>query len=506
MTPESGAGNGDFEEAAGSPVEKADTMGEIGHSGFRFDMGLMREEFLPELRGDRALETFREMRDNDPTIGSILGGTDMLMRQVQWWTDPATDKPEAQGAADFTEECRGDMSHSWEDTLSAALSMLPYGWSYMETVYKRRRGDSTDAKMRSKYDDGRVGWRKFALRAQESRYKWELDENGGVKGMWQYGQDYQPLLIPIERALLFRTSTATGNPEGRSILRNAYRPWVFKKRIEEIEAIGIERDLAGYPVYYVPESLFKQTGRTPEEVAAWEAAKKTIRNIRRDSAEGAILPAVFNAEGNRLYELTLLTTGGRRQFETDKIITRYDSRIAMQAFADFVMLAHEGTGSYALGSAKIDLFTAALGAWLDAMTGVYNTHALPRLLRINAIPRDLTPAITHSDVKQIDPQIIAEVVERLTRVGWMTPEPEGENYLREMIDMPAVEHVDELDEEELLPADGILDLATATPQQIVAATKHVLRKRIAESQRAKRGRKGLAKQVGRKRAPKKAGP
>ena len=56
---------------------------------------------------------------------------------------------------------------------------------------------------------------------------------------------YKQVVIPMEKCLLFRTQTHKNNPEGRSILRNAYRSWYFKKRIEEIEGVGIERDLAG---------------------------------------------------------------------------------------------------------------------------------------------------------------------------------------------------------------------------------------------------------------------
>ena len=61
--------------------------------------------------------------------------------------------------------------------------------------------------------------------------------------------------IPMSKALLFRTKSRKNNPEGRSILRNAYRSWYFKRRIQEIEGIGIERDLAGLPVMHGPEGL-----------------------------------------------------------------------------------------------------------------------------------------------------------------------------------------------------------------------------------------------------------
>ncbi|WP_155274431.1 hypothetical protein [Piscirickettsia salmonis] len=44
---------------------------------------------------------------------------------------------------------------------------------------------------------------------------------------------------------MFRTTSRKGNPEGRSILRNAYQPWYYKKNLESIESIGIERNLVG---------------------------------------------------------------------------------------------------------------------------------------------------------------------------------------------------------------------------------------------------------------------
>lgn len=66
--------------------------------------------------------------------------------------------------------------------------------------------------------------------------------------------------------MLFRTESVKDNPEGRSILRNAYRSWYFKRRIQEIEAIGIERDLAGLPVIHAPERLEIWDSQDPDMV------------------------------------------------------------------------------------------------------------------------------------------------------------------------------------------------------------------------------------------------
>ena len=80
---------------------------------------------------------------------------------------------------------------------------------------------------------------------------WEYDDSDNLIGMTQQPPpDYGLFTIPMSKAMLFRTESVKDNPEGRSILRNAYRSWYFKRRIQEIEAIGIERDLAGLPVIH----------------------------------------------------------------------------------------------------------------------------------------------------------------------------------------------------------------------------------------------------------------
>ena len=110
------------------------------------------------------------------------------------------------------------------------------------------------------------------------------------------------------------TTSSKGNPEGRSALRNARRSWYMKTQIEDLEGIGIERDLVGYPTLYMPLEIMKR--ETDEAVEAYNDFMDVISNVRRDEAEGLLLPAVFDDNGNRLYEFKLLSSSGTRQFDT----------------------------------------------------------------------------------------------------------------------------------------------------------------------------------------------
>lgn len=225
---------------------------EIGRIGQRRYGGNIYEEFLYELRGKRGIEIYREMSENDDIIGAILFSIEMLVRQCNWNVQPGGDTAKDKEAAEFVESCMNDMQDTWIDTISEILSFLTYGWSFHEIVYKRRMGNTKDTRTKSKFNDGLIGWKKLPIRAQETLYQWEYDNEDNLLGMTQMPPpDFGTFTIPMEKALLFRTKSRKNNPEGRSILRNAYRSWYFKRRIQEIEGIGIERDLAGLPVLYL---------------------------------------------------------------------------------------------------------------------------------------------------------------------------------------------------------------------------------------------------------------
>jgi len=278
---------------------------EIGRIGQKRYGGTLYEEFLHELRGRRGVETYREMSENDDVVGAILFAIEMLVRQCNWNIEPGGDTAKDKEAAEFVESCMEDMQDTWIDTISEILSFLTYGWSFHEIVYKRRMGHTKDPRTRSKFNDGLVGWKKLPIRAQETLYQWEYDNEDNLLGMTQMPPpDFGTFTIPMEKALLFRTKSRKNNPEGRSILRNAYRSWYFKRRIQEIEGIGIERDLAGLPVIYGPEGFNLWDDIMPDHVEARANLEQMVRNIRRDEMEGVVLP--FG------YKLELLSSGGTR--------------------------------------------------------------------------------------------------------------------------------------------------------------------------------------------------
>ena len=264
-----------------------------------------------------------------------------------------------------------------------------------------------------------------------------FDDNGGVRAFQQSDPSVPKGLvtIPIEKGLLFRTANPRNNPEGRSVLRNAYRPWKFKKTIEEIEAVGIERDLAGLPVAYVPPSMLSSAA-TAAEVSARNAMQDLIRRIKRNENEGVLFPLAYDEQGRELYKLTLLNSGGTRQFNTDAVVTRYDQRIAMTVLADFILLGHDKVGSFALGASKIDLFTSAIQQIADTIADTFNDHAIPRLFRLNGMDTSRLPKIKAGEITHVDLGVLGDFVSKMTSAGAMQPDLEMDNYLRALANLP----------------------------------------------------------------------
>ena len=250
----------------------AKEIGRIGQlrNGYRGTGSIFFEEFLPELQGIKGVQAYTEMADNDATVGAILFAIEMLMRQCEFHVEPGGDSEKDREAAEFVESCMDDMERTWADTLSEILSFMTYGWSYHEIVYKRRMGKSSSPITNSRHSDGLIGWRKLPIRAQDTLYGWEYaDDSDDLLGMTQMPPPtYQRITIPLEKALHFRTRSRKDNPEGRSILRTAYRAYYFKKRLEEIEGYGMERDLAGFPVLY-----------SPADVNIWDSDDEEMREV-----------------------------------------------------------------------------------------------------------------------------------------------------------------------------------------------------------------------------------
>ena len=458
---------------------------ELGITGVTRYGGISRvyEEFLRELQGPAGMKLLREQKDNCPITGAFLFAAQYLSRATTFRVDPADSSPEAGAVAErFRAAIFDDMTTPWPDTLSEILTMLPFGWSVHEMVFKKCQGmepppgidAATGLKLRpgeksgsgllphelsgrfsygqygqgpqagerftpSKFDDGFIGFRKWGIRAQETMFMWEWDDESNPMVLQQMAPpDYRIRRVALAKCLHFRTETLKNNPEGRSVLRNSVLSYLYRKNIQNVEAVGISRDLAGYPVFQLapPDRAPGQSvpdiwnAQDPQSVTLLNTIKQLVREVKRDEQEGLVLPWWL--------DFKLVSAGGtRRQFDTNAIITRYDQRIAMTVLADFILLGHEAVGSKALASTKGSLFTTALTGILGIVTSTINRFAFPLLAKLNGIPQKLIPTMAHGDVDTIPIDVLGQFIGNLANAGFaLFPDADLEEALLETAKLP----------------------------------------------------------------------
>ena len=394
----------------------------LGVAGDNTYNGQIRaDEFLPELRGKKAIRKYREMRDNDSTIGAVMYATEQVLRDVDLKVMPANDSAEAKKEAEFVESVLDDMDHTLDDHIAESLSNLSYGFAWFEVIYKRRNGPTERSdKKRSKYTDGRMGVRKIAIRAPWTISRFDVDQQtGDVKGIYQDGSGYNNSnYIPTRKSLYYRTTTINGDPAGRSILRNAYTSYEYVNNLQSIEAIAVERELAGIPVARIPAEYLSGDA-TATQSGFVNNLQSILRDVKFNEQGYIILPSDTYPDkdgaptNQKLVDVELMSSSGSRNIEIDTIVRRYQHDIARSVLSEFLMLGGGNTGSYALSKCKTDLFLRALESYIQAIVDVLNKQLVERLWELNGLNYDLMPTIVAGDVAPHDLREIAAFLRNL---------------------------------------------------------------------------------------------
>jgi hypothetical protein len=394
---------------------KTVAMTELGVAGGYSPNGyLKQEEFIPALRGNKAIKKYREMRENDPIIGATLTAMDMLIRAVEWKFEGTEE------AVQFIESVFDDMEGTMEDFLSEVLSFLPYGFSFFEVVYKRRMGRRPNTPTNySKFDDGMIGIRKLAPRAQWTIERFDVTLNGDILGAYQNASYASGITyIPISKALLFRTTSMNNDPSGRSVLRNAYLPYYYSTNLQTIEAIAIEREMNGMPIGKVPSEYLKPDADPAKKQFVAEFSR-ILRDARTNEQSFVMLPSdVYTNENGSLsavpkVSFELIASRGTRAIDIDKVIRRHQANIARTVLADFIMLGQSDRGSFALSQSKTDLFLRSIEGFVDNIAAVLNKDLIPKIWAINGLNMATIPKIKRGRVAPVNLEELGRFVARL---------------------------------------------------------------------------------------------
>ena len=384
------------------------------------------------------------MRDNNATIGAVMYAVEQTLRDVDIKVVPASDTPEAKVAADFMKSVLDDMDHSIDDHISEALSFLTYGFSWFEAVYKVRGGDTKSPKKNSKFDDGKIGIKKLAIRAPWTVFRFEVDrDTSDITGLHQlvsWGK--APIFIPIEKSVYYRTTSLNNDPAGRSVLRNAYVAYTYLNRIQSYEAIAIERELHGVPIGRMPAE-YLSADASEDQVLVRNSLERILRDLKNNEQGYALLPSDPYTDNDgkptnmRLMDIELITANGTRAIDTDPVIRRYQHDIARSVMAEFMMLGGGATGSYALSKTKTDLFLRSMESYINSIVDTLNKQLVESLWKLNGFSWDVMPKLVAGDVAPHDLSALSSFLRNLNGADInVADQPETVQELMHIAELP----------------------------------------------------------------------
>lgn len=380
------------------------------------------DEETPELVWPQSVMVYDRMRRQDAQVKSVLGAVTLPIRRTAWRVDGSGCKvgvtkliAEDLGlpivGQDPKPMPRSRDRFSWADHLRLALTMLAFGHSYFEQVY---RIDEQD----------RARLRKLAWRPPRTISAIDVAADGGLEKIHQYGSPrggVGDVEIPVNDLVAYVNEREGGNWLGMSLLRPAYKFWLLKDRALRTQSISLERNGVGVPVYKGAE--------IPDTIRGDERRKLQEQDLAAGMALASAYRGGENAGASVPHgaDLTLKGVDGDLP-DADKVIRYYDEQIARAVLAHFLNLGTE-TGSWALGSTFADFFTLSLQTVAMDIADVATQHVVEDLVDLNFGPDEPAPRIVFDEIGS-QQQLTDQGLKMLVDAGIITPDEQLERYIR----------------------------------------------------------------------------
>ncbi len=418
------------------------------HRGRYFGVG-NDHEFIAKLNRDPK-ECYREMWSNHHIIGGARLVMELLVRSAEWVATPVENSGEAgQEWADWLTGVVADMETSFDTFAVQCISMFAYGFSAHEKVLKLRNGSSILPEMDSKFNDGLFGIRALAPRSQRTICGWETDQGTGrILGAYQEA-NFGKIFIPAERLLVLRREDENGNPEGQSLLRNAYVSYTRHKKYSYWLDAKQKRNAAGILQISLPPHLM-----TPENQGFVSKYQELAEGIAVSDRMGFTFPSKFNPDANKTdqyqesgYDIELLSGSDDGKGDLLEAMTALDRNIAMSLGALFLVIGANGSGSHAQSADQTGLFLDNVQSLLEMIAHAFNHQVVGPLFALNGVPPELVPTWAPQKLKKTSLEQFAESARALGGVGLVQNTLESINAAHAKLGLPNI------DEEDLLSGE-----------------------------------------------------
>lgn len=369
-------------------------------------------ETIPALAWPESVRTYAAMR-NDTQISAVLRAYTLPLRSATWAFDPAGCKASVvKMCADaFGVPIVGDDESAsgpfrrrgvlWDEHLDVALDMLIYG--HMPFAIG---GEAVGSPLQ---------WHLTELseRLPSTITRIDVNTNGSLKSITQFGDKRD---IPASNLVWYAHEKRGGNWVGRSMLREAYAPWLLKHEMWRVIATGSRRFGVGTPVVNAP------AGATDAQV---EMAARMASAWRVGDQSGIGLPEGYSA-----------TVAGMVGSVPDTLgFVRYlDQQIAQSVLASVLNLDASPNGSRSLGDVLVRLLKMSWAATAREIATPANRLAANMVDWNYGDGVEAVPRLVCTGLDRADPT--AEAISALMTCGAIKYDPNLEVAARDLVQLP----------------------------------------------------------------------
>lgn len=360
-----------------------------------------------------------------------------LISKSNWSVIPAKDAdgevlPGAQEMADLLDNMRQDIAGSWPRTIRRIAMFIFIGYSVHEWTAKRR-------------DDGNITIGKIGHRPQSSIFRWDMEEDTDVRGVWQRLANGREVLIPRAKMIYAVDDALTDHPEGTGLFRHLRRATKRLKAFEDLEEVGYENDLRGIPVASIPMGEIDQKAKKMGAGAAayisrvkapfMKFVKGHVRNKKQgmliDSATYRSTDEARSPSSVRKWLVELLQGEGGAFDPISNAIKRIKEEIALALGTEHLLIGQDGAGSLALSKTKTGTFYLTMIAVMQELVDIMQRDWRDPIWEMNGFPEELKPTLAAEEIRDEDIEKITSALAKLVQAGGNI----GDEAIWEVLDM-----------------------------------------------------------------------
>jgi len=400
------------------PLDKSTAIKELGHSGTMIFAGIITgAEYNSNLTGVRGNKIYEIMRRSDSTVRQALQIVKLPIQATSWGIEAHVEADgeittKAQEVADFVKQQLFNQIN-WDQFVKEALTCFDFGFSVFEKVYDPVKFNGKTY----------IGLRKIASRKQVSIAKWEA-ENGQAGVTQNVNGKAEP--IPRVKLAVFTYDLEGENWEGTSLLRPIYKDWDIKDKLTIVNAMALEKQGMGVPT--VRERDGESAG--PSDQAD---AERALSNMRANESAFLKIPKTMTVE--------FLDMKGNTTKEIIPTLNYHDGRIMAGILARFMELGGAaGTGSQSLSTDLSSIFMKAEETFAKQFAATVNEDIIKQLCDLNFSNMESIgyPKLTFGSIGDDDTVALANSLNQLGTAGFITPDPDLEDNLRDRYRLPAM--------------------------------------------------------------------